>query len=103
MLAPWKERIKVQDYPPDHWAVRDAGFVTSGNPTIYCQAADGTVLHRQDEYRGPDALAEVLRKADPTYRPEKDPDLNKSLSNLPPWPCVCCGILLFLLLKGDDR
>ena len=84
-LTPWKDRLKVKDYPPDHWAVKDAGFVTTGNPTIYCQAPDGTVLHRQDVYRGPEALAEVLRKADPSYNPERDPDLNRQLSSVPLW------------------
>jgi hypothetical protein len=103
ILTPWRDRIKVQDYPPDHWAVRDAGFVTSGQPTIYCQAPDGTVLHRQDEYRGPEALAEVLRKADPAYQPERDPDLNKPLSSVPPWVGLAGGILLVLLWKGEDK
>jgi hypothetical protein len=103
ILTPWKERFKVQDYPPDHWAVRDAGFVTTGQPTIYCQAADGTVLHRQDEYRGPQALAEVLRKADPAYQPERDPDLNKSLPSVPLWVWLAGGILLALLWKGEHR
>jgi hypothetical protein len=102
-LSPWKDRLKVQGYAPDHWAVRDAGFVTSGNPTIYCQSADGEVLHRQDEYRGPQALAEVLRKADPAYRPQRDPDLNHPLSHVPPWLWIGGGVLLFLLLKGDDQ
>ncbi len=103
ILAPWKERIKVQDYPPDHWAVKDAGFVTAGQPTIYCQAPDGKVLHRQDEYRGPQALAEVLRKADPAYQPERDPDLNKSLSSVPLWVWLGGGILLALLWKGEHK
>lgn len=101
-LTKWKDKIKVQDYAPDHWAVRDAGFVTTGQPTIYCQAPDGTVLHRQDEYRGPQALAEVLRRADPAYQPERDPDLNKSLASVPPWLWIG-GILLILLWKGDDK
>lgn len=102
-LIPWKDRIKVRDYPPDHWTVRDTGFVTSGQPTIYFQAPDGTVLHRQDEYRGPEALAAVLRKADPAYQPERDPDLNKSLASVPLWMWIGGGILLVLLWKGDDK
>ncbi|HTU89590.1 MAG TPA: hypothetical protein VMF69_05780 [Gemmataceae bacterium] len=102
-LAAWKDRIKVRDYPPDHWAVKDAGFVTTGQPTIYSQAPDGTVLHRQDEYRGPEALAEVLRKADPAYQPERDPDLNKSLASVPLWVWISGGILLVFLWKGDDK
>ncbi len=103
VLAPWKNRIKVQDYAPEHWAVAQAGFLTTGHPTIYCQTADGKVLHRQDEYRGPEALAEVLRKADPAYQPDKDPDLNKPLSDVPPWLWIGGGVLVFLLLKGDDK
>lgn len=102
-LTPWKDRIKVRDYAPDHWAVKDAGFVTSGQPTIYLQAPDGTVLHRQDEYRRPEALAEVLRRADPAYQPERDPDLNKTLPNVPLWLWIVGGILLVLLWKGDDK
>jgi hypothetical protein len=102
-LAPWKDRLKVKDYSPDHWAVQGAGFVTTGNPTIYCQAADGTVLHRQDVYRGPAALAEVLRKADPTYNPQHDPDLNEPLSSVPLWMWIGGGILLVLLWKGDEK
>lgn len=103
LLTPWKDRLKVKDYPPDHWAVRDAGFVTTGNPTIYCQAPDGRVLHRQDIYRGPESLAEVLRKADPAYNPERDPDLNKPLSSVPPWIWIGGGILVVLLWKGDEK
>jgi len=101
-LTPWKGRLKVQDYPPDHWAVRDAGFVTIGQPTIYCQAPDGAVLHRQDEYRGPQALAEVLRQVDPQYRPENDPDLNKGLASIP-WPLFFGGVVLLFLLLGKDE
>lgn len=103
LLVPWKDRLKVHDYPPDHWAVRDAGFVTTGNPTIYCQASDGTVLHRQDVYRGPEALAEALRKADPTYNPERDPDLNKPLSKVPPWVWIGGTVLVILLWKGEEK
>ena len=69
----------VQDYPPDHWAVAKAGFYTNGRPTIYVQAADGKVLHRQDDYAdGPDGLRrafERLRRPDPDYQPKKDRDL----------------------------
>ena len=103
VLAPWRGRIKVQDYPPDHWAVRDVGFQCGGEPTIYCQAPDGKVLHRQDGYRGAEALAEVLRKADPSYRPEKDPDLNRPLANVPPLVWIGGAVLLVLLLKGDKK
>lgn len=110
LLSPWKGRIKVKDFDPTHWAVKDAGFVTTGKPTIYCQAPDGKVLHRQDEYRGAEALAEALRKADPSYAPQKDPDLNKPLGfavpsldevgkwlgGVPGWAWLGLGLFVYL-------
>jgi hypothetical protein len=103
-LTPWKGRLKIHGYEPTHWAVQDAGFKTDGRPTIYVQAPDGKVLHRQDEYRGPEALAEVLRKADPRYQPANDPDLNRDLAGVP-LPVWLGGAVLVVLLfwKGDDR
>lgn len=84
-LAPWQDKLLVQAYEPTHWAVRDAGFSTKGSPTIYVQGPDGTVLHRQDDYNdGAAGLATAIRKADPNYRPEKDPDLRKTPA--PPQP-----------------
>lgn len=77
-LAPWKGRLLVQDYAPDEWAVQ-VGQKTGGKPTIYIQAQDRKVKHRQDEYvGGAEALAGALRKTDPTYDPNKDPDLRKA-------------------------
>ena len=77
-FAPFRDRVLVQSYPPDHWAVKATGFVTSGAPTIYYQRPDGEVLHRQDDYSdGPEALASALRKADPNYDPAADPDRRK--------------------------
>lgn len=73
---PEREKMLVQDYPPDHWAVKGAGFVTTGKPTIYLQAPSGKVLHRQDSYSGPAPLVEAIRRADPNYDPKKDKDLN---------------------------
>jgi len=76
----------VQDYPPDHWAVAGAGFYTAGKPTIYVQAPDGTVLHRQDDYtdgaEGFRQAFERLRKPDPNYRPDKDRDLRRPADGL---------------------
>jgi len=75
------ELCLVQDYPPDHWAVARVGFYTGGRPTIYLQAPDGTVLHRQDDYKdGPEGLRQVflrLRLPNPLYRPDRDRDLRK--------------------------
>lgn len=94
-----KDQLLIQDYDPDNFAVKDAGFVTVGNPTIYLQApagknfwlADqggqwhrittqaGDVLHRQDTYestRLASAVRSAIRRTNPDYRPENDPDLS---------------------------
>lgn len=102
----------VRDYPPDHWAVAES-FVTSGKPTIYCQAPAGQVLHRQDGYEGGiDALATALRKAK-NYDPKKDPDLRQPASpfkdidlvKLAPYAlCLAAGlgVGLVFLRKGSS-
>lgn len=105
-LTPWKDKIVAAWYPPDHWAIARQGFRSDGRPTLYVQTPDGTVLHRQDDYEGrAEALAEVLRKLDPNYKPEKDRDRRKvDLARwlLPkiPWsvPAVLLGAALLLLL-----
>jgi hypothetical protein len=93
-LAPFKDKLLVQSYPPAHWAVAGAGFQSSGKPTIYLQAPSGKVLHRQDDYSdGAKGLAEAIRKADPNYAPDKDPDKRKAdplpslpdLGQIPEW------------------
>lgn len=80
-LADVAAQCLVQDYPPEHWAVAGAGFHTAGKPTIYVQAPDGTVLHRQDDYAdGAEGLRQAferVRKPDPDYRPDKDRDLRR--------------------------
>lgn len=71
--AAFRARVLVQSYAPDNWAVKSYGFVTTGAPTIYLQTPDGSVLARVDQYAGPQTW-EKLRKADPSYQPEQDPD-----------------------------
>lgn len=104
--APWRDSVLVQDYPPDHWTMR-VGFVTTGKPTIYVQTADGKVKHRQDDYAGGiDRLTEAVRKADPNYKPDADPDLTKNPlipANLPKWlPWAAGAVGLYLLLRKRD-
>lgn len=85
-LGTWKAKLLVQDYSPDEWPLAP-GFWTKGDPTIYVQADDGKVLHRQDDYNdGPAGLAKALRKADPSYDPAKDPDLRKAAPQPAPQP-----------------
>jgi hypothetical protein len=82
-LRGMRDKLSITDYEPDHFLVKGKGYVTSGRPTIYLLDVRGTVLHRQDDYRGPDALYQALRKADPKYDPKSDPDLNSSLPSFP--------------------
>lgn len=102
----WAERLHVQAYRPEHWAVANTGFVTGGHPTIYLQSPNGHVLHRQDEYRGPERLVEALRRADPNYRPERDPDLNKSFvtfnwRRVPVWGWFVAAVILLTILRRN--
>lgn len=113
-LTPFKDRLAVREYDPAHWHL-DPGFVRDGKPTIYLQTDTGVVLHRQDDYRGPDALAAAVRKADPSYDRKKDPDLNRAfpildglavlafLSRVPPavWVLGALGLYLILTRKKD--
>jgi hypothetical protein len=75
-LAPYRDRVILKSYPPDHWAVRP-GFVAKGSPTVYVETSAGQVLSRTDGYEGPAALATALRKTDPSYDPSRDPDLTR--------------------------
>ena len=79
------------------------GFVTSGQPTIYCQAPDGKVLHRQDDYGGPEQLAEAARKAKPNYRPENDPNVNRPLDAAKQVPGIVWVIAAVLALLVATR
>ncbi|HYE77940.1 MAG TPA: hypothetical protein VEI97_08140 [bacterium] len=76
-LAFWRDKLVVKDYPADHWRVKDGGFVAPKEPSapvIYVQKADGTVLWRQDDYRGgAPELSKALRDRVPGYDPAKDP------------------------------
>jgi hypothetical protein len=104
-----KERWLVKEYAPDHWAVSGAGFKADGHPTVYLQAPDGKVLHRQDDA---DNLAAAVRRADPAYDPNKDPDLRKPKAPDKPaapdephpwagWVVAGCVGLAALLWKGQ--
>lgn len=73
-LAEFRGAVLVTDYPPDAWAVKDVGFKRDGRPTVYVQAPGGKVIHRQDEYDGPERLAGAIRRAR-SYDPAKDKDL----------------------------
>lgn len=112
-LAKFRDGVIVKSFSPDHWQVKRMNFVTSGKPTIYLQAPDGRVLHRQDDYDdGAEGLAtaigrvDALREPDPKYDPKKDPDRRKADDILPsglPMPLIAAVgvglVALVLLLK----
>jgi hypothetical protein len=104
-LRPWQDRLAVQGYDPAHWAVTRQGFHAGGRPTVYVQAADGTVLHRQDDYRGgAEALAEALRRIDPNYRPDRDPDRRRpSLLAGVPWSIPAAVVIAVVVLFAFRR
>lgn len=85
-LRGWKDRLHVHAYPPDHWAVRQIGLAPGitfqGPPTEGSNKAP--VAWRFRSYQGPLALAEALRKSDPEYRSDTDPDPAKKVE--PPTP-----------------
>jgi hypothetical protein len=86
-LARWRGKLILSSYDPAHWHVSRVGFVTRGKPTIYVQAANGVVLHRQDDYDdAAGGLATALRRLDPSYRPEEDVDQRKQKPEPVPVP-----------------
>ncbi len=97
--ADLKEKLRVNSYPPDHWAVAD-GFITTGKPTVYLQAPDGTNIHRQDDYGGI-ADFEAIRKGVANYDAKKDPDLRKPAAapGSSAVPLLILGGIAFLVLR----
>jgi hypothetical protein len=72
------DKVNIWSVPADHWSLKDPErnlpvFVNTGNPTIYLQAPNGKVIHRQDNYSGPIDLG-AIRKAIDSYDPRHDPD-----------------------------
>lgn len=102
-LAAAASEFIIRDYPPNHWAIARCGFVTDGQPTIYAQQADGTVLFRQNDLNGLELNLEVLRKPDGNYQPERDPDYRKGgkLENV--LPLLAIGVAGLLLMLAFQR
>lgn len=112
-LAPWRGRLVVQEYRPDHWAVQGIGLTAPGEPRIVVQSAPdpegrAVVLHAQPDYAGgAEALAGALRAVDPSYEPARDPD-RRPRPDPPgdfPWQTVAGGAaaglcVLLVLLVG---
>jgi hypothetical protein len=103
-----RNRIVPWSVPADHWSLKDTAtgqtaFKADGAPTVYLQAPDGKVLHRQDDWRGPDDF-QAIRKAVKAYDAKKDPDLRKadqaasSTSTFPLWLIAIAGAVVFFLV-----
>ena len=102
--------VIAKAYAADHWHVSQVGFATNGAPTIYVQSADGTVLHRQDDYAGGieslSATLTKLRKVSPDYDKTKDPDTRRVLAGgRVPVGLLCLGgaaaVALYLTRKRE--
>lgn len=106
---------RVQDYDPQNPVIKHLGFKTEVNPTIYFQLPSGEVLHRQEGYDGITNLVQAVRRADPNYNPDKDPDLRKLnsislkdlelqiqklLSEIPLYVWILVAALLFFWWKS---
>lgn len=114
-----KERTTLWSVPPDHWSLTNLEtgkpiFRTNGKPTLYVQAPDGKVLHRQDDFAGAQDF-EAIRRAIKNYDAAKDPDLRKAApvpipppapapspiptSSTMPGIALLLGVLGFLFMK----
>lgn len=79
-----REKAWFQEFRPGQWQVRDdLGYHATGTPTVLVQKSDGEVVLRENSYRGPGAIATALRKADPSYKPERDPGPDQSWLGCP--------------------
>ena len=109
---------------PDHWHAKDRdgqrAFRTDGNPSIYIQAPNGKPLHSSHRPLTGVEMA-ALRKADPNYSPDKDPDVTKPkpapspgpspqlpdwFKQVPPWAWVLgagIGLVLFVNLRNQPK
>jgi hypothetical protein len=94
LLSAWKDRLCVQSYTPDGWAVTGVNLPRGGDPTIVVQSAadangKAAVLHCQYDYDdGADGLAKALRAADPNFNPKGAPDLRKMEPPPAPAPLI---------------
>lgn len=99
------DRVLLWSVKPDHFSVRDTGFVTTGNPTVYCQApADGKepgakVIYRENDYQGVGDF-QAIRKAIANYDAAKDPGRAPAVVplSMPPMPLLVIGGVVLLIV-----
>lgn len=74
LAAAMGERLAVQDFAPTNPMVADIGLPAGGRPDVIIQDAAGTVTFRPKSPPDPARIVAEIRKADPNYRAEDDPD-----------------------------
>jgi hypothetical protein len=117
-----RDGLWVQDYDVKDWPVNPSLGFLPGKPAIIVQAPKGPndpkggrVIYRTLDYSiGAKGLAEALRKANPDYKPDRDPGPHKPeptpLPNMPdlakldaPTYVIVGGLLLLLLLPKKGK
>lgn len=106
-------RVLPRSVKPGEFSLKDSAtgqtVYKDGNPSVYFQAPDGKVLHRQADGAN---VVDAIRKAVKHYDADKDPDMRKpqpgplSLPGLPSHPAIIpaigmAALALFALLKGQ--
>jgi hypothetical protein len=67
--------LAVQDYGPENPLVKEVGLPNGGRPDVIIQTTKGgRVTYRARSYPGADVVVHEIRKADPRYDPDKDPN-----------------------------
>jgi hypothetical protein len=118
-LAPHRGKLLTHYYAPDHWAVGPYNLAALGKPADPVLILQGPpdakgraqVVHAQLDYQdGAEGLAEAVRKADPAFRLDAQPDLRKpapspappalpapaDAPHLPGWACALLGVVALL-------
>lgn len=93
LVTPSRAFVRVQAYDPGHWVPAARGY----KPGLHLVKADGSRLAAPvSAYDGPEALAKLLKRADPNAPPEPVPPPG---GKRPCWALwACAALLLYILL-----
>ena len=84
-FAPYRGKLHVNAYDPSDWHVAQVGLQPGvsyqGPPNA---AGESPVEWRFRTYAGPEATVEAIRKVNPAYKPESDPDPKAPVPAPPP-------------------
>lgn len=92
--------VNFGEYNRGDWQVADnLGYAGNGKPTILIQQPSGRVDYRAYDYAGgAKGIAQALRRADPTYRPERDPGPSNVIPGLDTYTQAAVGVAVVTLL-----